>query len=147
MEDSEVRRNQKHFFVLGRHQKEESISSYASLGFDMSTCNKFINSVRFAFNSNRLIDCSSNLNDTTCSVSHFHTSDSDNISTSNPGKGSEGDGGGKNESMFKEYLSPSSLMSLRWRGLIQKRGRHCLQPWKIRLMDGSALARSFSDFV
>ena len=126
MEDSEVGRNQKHLFVLGRHQKEEPISSYASLGFDMRTCNKFINPVCCAFNSNRPIDCSSNLNDTTCSVSHFHTSDSDNISSSNPGKGIEGDGGGKNDSIVKEYLSQSSLTSLRWRGLSQKGGRHCL---------------------
>ena len=74
MRDSEIRRNRKHLFVLGHHQNEEPRSSPASLRFGKSTCYSMLP-----------VDSSTKLNPETHFASHFRTSDSEDISSSDPG--------------------------------------------------------------
>ena len=79
--DSVVKRNRKHLFVLDQ-QNEEPRSSSASLRFGESTSyNLFFSPVR-QFKSP--VDSSTELDYATCSASHSHISDSNDISSSNP---------------------------------------------------------------
>ena len=81
-----VRCNQNHLLVLD-HPNEEPRSSSASLRFGESTLYNLINPVRCAFNFKLPVDSSTELDHATCSTSHSHTSDSKDISSSNPERG------------------------------------------------------------
>ena len=61
------------------------------MGFGESTSYNLINPVRRAIKFKSPVDSSFNLDDTTCSASHFHISDSKDISSSNP-EGGDGNG-------------------------------------------------------
>ena len=87
--DSVVRCNRKHLFVLD-HQNEEPRSSSAFLGFGESTSYNLINPVRRAFQFKSPVHSSTELDYATCSASHSHISDSNDIS-SNP-EGGDGNG-------------------------------------------------------
>ena len=73
----------KHLFVLD-HQNEEPSTSSASLGFGESTLYNLINPVRRAFKFKSPVESSTELDYATCSASHSHISDSNDISSSNP---------------------------------------------------------------
>ena len=85
-----VRCNRKHLFVLD-HENEEPRSSSAFLGFGESTSYNLIIPVRRAFQFKSPVRSSTELDYATCSASHSHISDSNDISSSNPERG-EGNG-------------------------------------------------------
>ena len=129
MGDSVVRRNRKHLFVLN-HQNKKPRSSYASLGFGESTSYALINPVHRAFNFKLPVDSSTELDHATCSASYSHTSDSHDISSSNP---EEVDEKVKSRAWVRVKFSLGSQTTVRQRSPGWKGWRLHLPSWKTSL--------------
>ena len=103
----------RHLFVLDHHQNKKPRSSSDFWGLVITLATILL---IHAFNSKLPVDSSTKLDHANCSTSHFHTSDSKNISSSNSERGDENGEHGSNQVLSRRSDKPSSEESGRGGG-------------------------------